>query len=248
MFCVPLSDFLLQVWGVVCDVPWRWAWRAGARLPPGSLPPLSQVRHWWLWCSLLPPPRHLPECSCQARTGPLPVLTGDGLTPSLFSFSLSLLFCFEVSPSTCWLLYEVLLCTCWLLYEVLLCTCWHLYEVPLCTCWHLYKVPPYTCWHLYEVPPCTCWHLYEVPMCTCWHLYEVPLCTCWHLYEVPLCTCWHLYEVPLCTYWQLSTKAFANTGPWLLCLQLGLPLSCICTVPCNTVFGASSKMVSAACI
>lgn len=48
-----------------------------------------------------------------------------------------------------------------------------------------------------------------------------------------------LYSRPPVFY--LSAAAPLGLGHHL-CLQLGLPLSCICTVPCNTVFGASSKM------
>ncbi|KAK7492827.1 hypothetical protein BaRGS_00015965 [Batillaria attramentaria] len=48
-----------------------------------------------------------------------------------------------------------------------------------------------------------------------------------------------LYSRPPVIY--LSAAARPGLGHYL-CLQLGLPLSCICTVPCNTVFGASSKM------
>ncbi|XP_076459131.1 putative pyridoxal-dependent decarboxylase domain-containing protein 2 [Babylonia areolata] len=48
-----------------------------------------------------------------------------------------------------------------------------------------------------------------------------------------------LYSRPPVIY--LSSAARPGLGHYL-CLQLGLPLSCICTVPCNTVFGASSKM------
>ena len=48
-----------------------------------------------------------------------------------------------------------------------------------------------------------------------------------------------LYSRPPVFY--LSASAPPGLGHFL-CLQLGLPLSCVCTVPCNTVFGASSKM------
>ncbi|XP_025110203.1 putative pyridoxal-dependent decarboxylase domain-containing protein 2 [Pomacea canaliculata] len=48
-----------------------------------------------------------------------------------------------------------------------------------------------------------------------------------------------LYSRPPVIY--LSAAARPGLG-YYLCLQLGLPLSCICTVPCNTMFGASSKM------
>ncbi|KAK7113608.1 hypothetical protein V1264_012864 [Littorina saxatilis] len=48
-----------------------------------------------------------------------------------------------------------------------------------------------------------------------------------------------LYSRPPVIY--LSAAAKPGLGAYI-CQQLGLPLSCICTVPCNTVFGASSKM------
>ncbi|XP_005110945.1 putative pyridoxal-dependent decarboxylase domain-containing protein 2 [Aplysia californica] len=48
-----------------------------------------------------------------------------------------------------------------------------------------------------------------------------------------------LYSRPPVIY--ISAVAPPGLGQYL-CQQLGLPLSCVCTVPCNTVFGASSKM------
>ncbi|XP_041362368.1 putative pyridoxal-dependent decarboxylase domain-containing protein 2 [Gigantopelta aegis] len=48
-----------------------------------------------------------------------------------------------------------------------------------------------------------------------------------------------LYSRPPVIY--ISAAAKPGLGNYL-CLELGLPMSCICTVPCNTVFGASSKM------
>ncbi|ESO89261.1 hypothetical protein LOTGIDRAFT_52276, partial [Lottia gigantea] len=48
-----------------------------------------------------------------------------------------------------------------------------------------------------------------------------------------------LYSRPPVIY--LSSAAKPGLGHYL-CLQLGLPLSCICTVPCNTMFGGTSKM------
>ncbi|XP_076443203.1 putative pyridoxal-dependent decarboxylase domain-containing protein 2 [Babylonia areolata] len=48
-----------------------------------------------------------------------------------------------------------------------------------------------------------------------------------------------LYSRPPVIY--LSGAAPPELGQYL-CLQLGLPLSCISTVPCNTVFGAGRKM------
>ncbi|XP_067673201.1 putative pyridoxal-dependent decarboxylase domain-containing protein 2 [Haliotis asinina] len=48
-----------------------------------------------------------------------------------------------------------------------------------------------------------------------------------------------LYSRPPVIY--ISAASRPGLGHYL-CLQLGLPLSCICTVPCNTMFGSSSKM------
>ncbi|CAL1526299.1 unnamed protein product [Lymnaea stagnalis] len=48
-----------------------------------------------------------------------------------------------------------------------------------------------------------------------------------------------LYSRPPVIY--ISGAAPPGLGQYL-CQQLGLPLSCTCTVPCNTMFGASSKM------
>ncbi|CAG5122534.1 unnamed protein product, partial [Candidula unifasciata] len=48
-----------------------------------------------------------------------------------------------------------------------------------------------------------------------------------------------LYSRPPVIY--VSAAAPPGLGQYL-CQQLGLPLSCACNVPCNTLFGASSKM------
>ncbi|KAK6168927.1 hypothetical protein SNE40_020081 [Patella caerulea] len=48
-----------------------------------------------------------------------------------------------------------------------------------------------------------------------------------------------LYSRPPVIY--ISAAAKSGLGHHL-CLQLGLPFSCICTVPCNTMFGGVSKM------
>ncbi|KAH9513123.1 Pyridoxal-dependent decarboxylase domain-containing protein 1 [Bulinus truncatus] len=48
-----------------------------------------------------------------------------------------------------------------------------------------------------------------------------------------------LYSRPPVIY--ISASAPPGLGQYL-CSQLGLPMSCTCTVPCNTMFGASSKM------
>ncbi|KAI8797441.1 pyridoxal-dependent decarboxylase domain-containing protein 2 isoform X1 [Biomphalaria glabrata] len=48
-----------------------------------------------------------------------------------------------------------------------------------------------------------------------------------------------LYSRPPVIY--ISASSPPGLGQYL-CSQLGLPLSCTCTVPCNTMFGASSKM------
>ena len=195
MFCVPLSDFLLQVWGVVCDVPWWWAWRAGARLSPGSLPPLSQVRHWWLWCSLLPPPRHLPECSCQARTGPLPVLTGDGLTLAFLFFSFTAVLFWSVSLH---MLTSVWGASVHMLTSVICmrCSCAHVDICMKCPCAHLGICMKCPCAHLGICMKGPCAH---VDICMKYPCAHVDICMKYHCAHVDIymkCPCAHTDNYP----------------------------------------------------